>query len=44
MISLFREISRFHGEQYEDVFWDVAPCSLAEIEHHRPGGGSSKPI
>jgi hypothetical protein len=25
------EISGSHGGEYEDVFWDVAPCSLVDV-------------
>jgi hypothetical protein len=28
---LLDEISGSHGGEYEDVFWDVAPCSLVEV-------------
>jgi hypothetical protein len=25
------EISGSHGDEYEGVFWNVAPCSLVEV-------------
>jgi hypothetical protein len=31
------EISGSHGDEYEDVFWDVAPCSLLEIDRRFSG-------
>jgi hypothetical protein len=31
------EISGSHGGEYEYVFWDVAPCSLVEIDRRFRG-------
>jgi hypothetical protein len=31
-INFTCEISGSHGSEYEDVFWDAAPCSLVEID------------
>jgi hypothetical protein len=31
------EISGYHGDEYEDVLWDVAPCSLVEIDRRFRG-------
>jgi hypothetical protein len=31
------EISGFHGGEYEDVFWDVAPYSLEETDRRFRG-------
>jgi hypothetical protein len=29
--NVIGEISGFHGGEYEDIFLDVAPCSLADV-------------
>jgi hypothetical protein len=31
MLLFIVEISGSHGGEYEDVLWDVAPCSLIEV-------------
>jgi hypothetical protein len=48
MHTEFYETSGFHGSDYEDVFWDFAPCSLKQIYRHFRGshrpddGGTSE--
>jgi hypothetical protein len=31
MLELFGEMSGSYGGEFEDVFWDVAPCRLIEV-------------
>jgi hypothetical protein len=36
-INKLVEISGSHGCEYENVFWDVAPCSLVETDRRFSG-------